>query len=357
MISLIKKLDWKLNFAILFLVAMSLVSLLGQDISLFWKQIAWLILGSVFAFAIIKFDWRSFVNYDWAIWGVYSIANFFLLVTLVVAPKVGGHMSWIPLGPFKFQASTFAALALIIVLASFFKKEHKGIAHISNILKSFVYFAIPAGLVALQPDLGSILLLFFIWVGFVLVSGIKWKHLLAAVLIFSVLGVGMWFGVLKAYQKDRITGLFFPNKDVLGINYNVIQAKIAIGSAGIFGKGFGQGTQVQLGFLPEAQTDFIFSAIIEEWGLVAAFLMIAAFFVMILRIVSIGMDDANSFNQFICLGTALFFCANFTFNTGSNVGLLPVVGVPFPFLSYGGSHILIEMLLVGMVQSIRARKE
>ncbi len=354
---MINKLDWKLNFAILFLVLASLVSLLGADMGLFWKQIAWLVLGTVFALIIIKFDWRSFVNSKGVIFGIYSIANLLLLATLVIGPRVRGQKNWIPLGPFKFEPSVFAALALIIVLASFFKKEHKGIAHVSNILKSFVYFAIPAGIVALQPDMGSMLLLFFIWFGFVLVSGIKWKHLLITVLIFSVLGVGMWFGILKAYQKDRIIGLFFPNRDVLGVNYNVIQAKIAIGSAGIFGKGFGQGTQVQLGFLPEAQTDFIFSAIIEEWGLVAAFLMISAFFAMILRIVFIGMDDGNSFNQFICLGTALFFCANFTFNTGSNVGLLPVVGVPFPFLSYGGSHILIEMILIGMVQSIRARKD
>ena len=133
MISLIKKLDWKLNFAILFLVFASLVSLLGADISLFWKQAAWLVLGSAIALVIIKFDWRSFVNYNWVIWGIYSIANFLLLVTLVVAPKVRGQRNWIPLGPFKFEPSVFAALALIIVLASFFKKEHKGIAHVSNI--------------------------------------------------------------------------------------------------------------------------------------------------------------------------------------------------------------------------------
>jgi rod shape determining protein RodA len=353
---MIKNLDWKLNFAILFLFLMSLVSLLSQNIDLFWKQILWIIIGVATAFLIIKFDWRSFVNSEGIIFGIYLISNFLLFITLFIAPNVRGQKSWIPIGPFKFEPSVFAALALIIVLAGFFRKEHKSIARISNILKSFAYFALPAGLVLLQPDMGSALILFFIWFGFILVSGIKWKHLLFAVIIFSLLGVGMWFFALKDYQKDRIAGLFFPNKDVLGVNYNVIQAKIAIGSGGVFGKGFQQGTQTQLGFLPEAETDFIFSAIIEEWGLVSGFLMIAAFITIILRIVFIGLNEVNSFNQFICLGAAIFFCGNFMFNTGSNVGLLPVVGVPFPFLSYGGSHILIEMILIGMAQSIKTRR-
>lgn len=353
---MIRNLDWKLNFAVLFLFLMSLVSLLSQNIDLFWKQILWIVVGVVIAFCVIKFDWRSFVNSEGIIWGIYSVANFLLFITLFIAPNVRGQKSWIPIGPLKFEPSVFAALALIIVLAGFFRKEHKSIARISNILKSFAFFALPAGLVLLQPDMGSALILFFIWFGFILVSGIKWKHLLFAIIIFSLIGVGMWFFVLKDYQKDRVVGLFFPNKDVLGVNYNVIQAKIAIGSAGIFGKGFGQGTQTQLGFLPEAQTDFIFSAVIEEWGLLSGFLMIAAFITIILRIVFIGLDETSSFNQFICLGAAIFLCVNFMLNTGSNVGLLPVVGVPFPFLSYGGSHILIEMILIGTIQSIKIRK-
>ena len=352
----LKQLDWKLNGAVLFLAVLGLVSLFGTRPDLFWKQITWVAIGIILVFFIINLDWRSLINSKGAIFGIYYLSIFLLVFTLILAPKVRGTRSWIPIGPFQFQTSVFAALALIVILANFFRREHKSIARVSNILKSFVYFAIPAGLVALQPDFGSILLLFFIWFGFVLVSGILWRHLLLAILIFAVLGVGMWYSVLKDYQKDRILGLFFPNRDVLGVNYNVIQSKISIGSAGFFGKGFGQGTQVQLGFLPEAQTDFIFAAIIEEGGLAFGFLMIAAFVFIILRIVSIGLDEKNNFNQFICLGTAIYFFANFIFNTGSNVGLLPVVGVPFPFLSYGGSHLLAEMVLVGVIQSIKIRK-
>ncbi len=353
---MIRNLDWKLNSAILFLSVAGLMSLLSANTDLFWKQLIWLALGIFLAALIINFDWRSFINNKWVIWGIYWLSIFFLILTLILAPKVRGAKSWIPIGPFHFQTSVFAALALIIILANFFKKEHKSIARVSKILKSFVYFSLPAGLVALQPDMGSILLLFFIWFGFVLVSGISWRHLSIAVIIFAVLGVAMWYGVLKNYQKERILGLFFPNRDVLGINYNVIQSKIAIGSAGFLGKGFKQGTQVQLGFLPEAQTDFIFAAVIEEWGLITGFLLIAAFIAAVFRIVFIGMDEKNNFNRFVCLGAAIYFLANFIFNTGSNIGLLPVIGVPFPFLSYGGSHILAEFVLIGMVQSIRIRR-
>lgn len=353
---MLRLLDWKLNIAIGFLLIASLASLLSAKPDLFWKQLAWVGIGALLVLFFIKFDWRSFVNYKGIILGIYIFSLASLVLTLIVAPTIRGTKSWIPLGPFQFQTSDFAALALIIALASFFREKHKSIARISVLIQSFFYFLFPAVLILLQPDMGSMLLLLGIWLGFILVSGIKWRHLLALFLLFAIIGAIGWFAVLKDYQKDRIAGVFTPNKDVLGVNYNVIQSKIAIGSAGIFGKGFKQGTQVQLGFLPEAQTDFIFSAVIEEWGLIAGFLMIGAFVFLIFRIISIGLEERNNFNKFICLGSAIYFCVNFFFNTGSNIGLLPVIGVPYPFLSYGGSHLITELVLIGMVQSIKVRK-
>ena len=209
---------------------------------------------------------------------------------------------------------------------------------------------------AIQPDLGSVIILFLIWFGFLLVSGLRPKHLIISLLIFLLIASLMWFGVLKNYQKERIIGLFFPERDVLGINYNVIQSKIAIGSAGFLGKGFGQGTQVQLGFLPEAQTDFIFAAIAEEFGLIAGFLVIAAFLWMIFRVIKIGADSNDNFSRFVCLGAAILFITQFFLNIGSNLGLVPVVGVTFPFLSYGGSSLLTNLIIVGIIQSVVVRK-
>ena len=356
MMSYLRNFDWKLNGAVAFLLSAGLVELASIRMDLFWKQLLFVGMGFMLMLFIVHFDWRSFANYRGVIFGIYAAAIGLLALTLVVAPNIRGNKAWIPIGPFQLQASVFANLALIVVLASFFRKSHRSIARFSTLVQSFIYFAIPAALVYLQPDLGSVLLMFSVWFGFVLVSGIRWRHLVAAFMIFAVIGALGWTVFFKPYQKDRIIGVFFPDRDVLGVNYNVIQAKIAVGSAGFFGKGFRQGTQVQLGFLPEAHTDFIFSAIVEELGLVVGFLLIGAFLMMIMRIVSIGLEDRNNFNQFICLGTALFFIANFVFNTGSNLGLVPVIGVPFPFLSYGGSHIIVEFILLGMVQSIKLRK-
>lgn len=353
---MLKNLDWKLNLAIILLLVAGLASLLSAQPGLFYKQLIWIGISGILVFFLIKVDWRSFINYKKIILGIYLFSLFLLAITLVLAPNVKGHRSWIMLGPFQLQTSDFAALALIIALANFFREKHKSIARPLTLIQSFLYFLFPALLILLQHDMGSMLLLLAIWIGFILVSGIKWKHILILFLIFAVAGVIGWFYVFKDYQRERILGTLSPSRDVLGVNYNVIQAKIAIGSAGLLGKGFRQGTQVQLGFLPEAQTDFIFSGVIEEWGLVTGFLMIGAFVFIIYRIAKIGAEERNNFNKFICLGSAIYFCANFIFNTGSNIGLLPVVGVPFPFLSYGGSHLITEMILVGMIQSIKIRK-
>ncbi|MDI6717771.1 MAG: FtsW/RodA/SpoVE family cell cycle protein [Patescibacteria group bacterium] len=351
-----KKIDWKLNSAVLFLVFMGLLELFSAHEKLFWKQLIWFGIGTVFYFIFIAIDWRSFVNYKGVTVGFYLISVIFLVATLILAPKVRGARSWIPIGPLQFQTSVFSAMTLIITLANFFRKMHAKIAYFSSLVYSFIYFIIPAGLIALQPDFGSILILFSIWLGFVLVSGISKKHLLFLIMIFSIVGAMMWHGILKDYQKERIAGLFFPDRDVLGVNYNVIQAKIAIGSGGFFGKGFKQGTQTQLGFLPESQTDFIFAAIIEEWGLISAFFIVAALAFIIMRLVKIGMGENGNFNRFICLGASIFFITCFIFNTGSNIGFIPVIGIPFPFLSYGGSHLIIEMMLLGMIQSVKIRK-
>jgi len=354
--NIIKQQDWKLNFAVLFLGAMSLLSLASAKPDLFYKQLLFWFIGIAFVFLIVAFDWRSLINYRGITLGFYFIIIALLIVTYFFAPVVRGVKGWLMVGSFQFQASEFAKLALIIVFAGFFKKKHISIARVSNLLVSFVYFFIPALLVAIQPDFGTAIVLFFIWFGFLLVSGLRQKHIIVSLLIFSVVAAVMWFSILENYQKERIIGVFFPGRDALGINYNVIQSKIAIGSAGFFGKGFGQGTQVQLGFLPEAQTDFILAALIEEFGLISGFLAIMAFIILIFRIIRIGIDSEINFNRFICLGAAILFIIQFILNIGSNLGFMPVIGVTFPFLSYGGSSLLTNLIILGIIQSIVVRK-
>jgi len=305
---------------------------------------------------LVIFDWRPFINYRGIILGLYLLMIALLVATFFLAPTIRGTKSWLQIGSFQLQASEFMKIALIILYAQFFRKRHTQIRRVMNIIVSFIYFIIPALLIVLQPDFGSVLILFAIWGGFLLVSGIRWRHLIITAIIFSVLGGLMWHSVLEDYQKQRIIGLFSPERDPLGINYNVIQSKIAIGSAGWLGKGFSQGSQVQLGFLPEAQTDFIFAAFIEEWGLLAGILLLIAFSFLIFRVIRIGIESDSNFGRFLCLGTAILFITQFFLNVGSNIGLTPVIGVTFPLFSYGGSSLLTNLFLLGMIQAIYSRK-
>ena len=348
--------DWKLNLAVLFIAIVGILSLASTDQSLFYKQLIWLGVGLIIMILLVKLDWRPLINHAGIIWGIYLAVIFLLLITYFFAPSIRGSKGWLPIGPLKIQISEFAKISLIILFAYFFSRRHISIARISNLLISFFYFSIPAALIALQPDLGSALIFFAIWLGFLLVSGIRWRHLVGAIVIFLILGAIMWGSVLKDYQKNRIIGVFFPERDFLGVNYNVIQAKIAIGSAGFLGKGFGQGTQAQLGFLPEAQTDFIFAAATEEFGLIVGFLTIAAFAFLTFSIIRIGFNSDSNFSRFVCLGTVIMFSAQFILNVGSNLGLTPVIGVTFPFLSYGGSSLLTNFILIGIIQSVAIKR-
>ncbi len=353
----LKNLDWVLNTCIFFIGIAGLITLLSSDSGLFYKQLAWFIFGFILIFIISQIDLRPFENYPWVVFGFYFFIIVFLGFTYLIASPIRGVRGWLSFGELKFQTSELAKLALIILFSFFWAKAHIGIGHIKNLFKSFLYFALPAALVLIQPDLGTVLILFSIWFGYLLISGIKWKHLIAALIAFALIFVLMWAGFLKDYQKERVVGLFYPEKDPLGTSYNVIQSKIAIGSAGFLGKGFGQGTQVKLGFLPEAQTDFILAAFIEEWGILGAFLLISVFMIMLFRIIKIGLASDNNFSRFFCLGSVIMFLTQFLLNAGSNLGVLPVVGVSFPFLSYGGSNLLVSVVIVGIIQSIVLRNK
>lgn len=347
--------DWFLNSALLFLAASSLLILSSIDRALFWPQLIWFVIafGVMQAFAFI--DWRPFFNYRWIVFGVYLFAILLLAATFFFAPTVREARSWLVFGPVQFQTSEFAKLALIVIFSYFFARSHVGIARVGVLAKSFIYFAIPAAFVLKQPDLGSTIIIFCIWAGFLLVSGIQWKHLIIGLILLSVAGVFGWTSFLKTYQKERIIAFLNPSYSPLKINYGVIQSKIAIGSAGFFGKGYGQGTQVQLGFLPAAETDFIFAAFVEEWGGLGGALVLGAFVLLLLRIVKVGLDSQNNFSKLICLGAVIMFLTQFVINIGSTLGLLPVIGVTFPFFSYGGSSILINAMLLGIIQSIVLR--
>jgi rod shape determining protein RodA len=312
-------------------------------------------MGAALVAVLSRRDWRSLFNYRWLVWTIYAATAALLLFAYFTSPIIRNTRNWIVVGNFSFQPVELAKVALILVYARFFSKRHLAVAHWRNIFLSFFALALPAGITLLLPDMGSAVALFGIWFGFLLASGLPGRRVIAALVVFGIAaGIG-WNTALKDYQKQRIIGVFYPERNALTVNYSVIQSQIAIGSAGFWGKGYGQGTQTQLGFLTEPANDFVLAALTEEWGLFAGFLVLAAFLYLVLRILRVGAASASNLEKFLCLGTAISFTLRFLMNAGSAVGVFPVVGITFPFLSYGGSSLLTDFFLLAIINSI-ARK-
>lgn len=324
---------------------------------LFFLQLLWSGGGVILVMLLLRTNVRLFLNYRWFLWGLYCVAILLLALVLVVAPTIRNTRSWFPLGPFTIQPVELAKISLILLYAAYFSRRHVAVARWRFILTSFFLFGVPFALTAAQPDLGSATVLFGIWFGFLLMSGLPLRRTAAVLAVLLVFGLWGWHALLADYHRARIYGLFYPEENVLTVNYSVIQSKIAIGSAGLLGKGYGQGSQTQLGFLTEPATDFILAAFIEEWGILAGILLVGAFLALTVEILRIGRYARQNFEKFICLGTALMFGIHFLLNAGSTVGSIPVVGLTFPFLSYGGSSLAASFFLLSLVNAIRMRQK
>lgn len=349
-----RHIDWVLVSAALLISLAGLVtmnSFTGTS-PFFDKQSIWLSVSvSAFALATI-IDWR-FLRRSGVVVGIYVFICVLLGALFATGSVFKGAQSWFNFGSFAFQPVDLAKIALIIVLAKYFSRRHVEIAHIRHIIVSGVYAFILFALVLVQPDFGSAMIIFLIWFGMVLVSGISKKHL--AAVIFSGLAVfgGLWLFGFHDYQKARIKTFVNPLSDIHGAGYNAYQATIAVGSGGWFGKGVGYGTQSKLRFLPEYQTDFIFAAFAEEWGFVGVLIIILLFGVLMLRLVAAAGSGATNFETLFTLGVAIYFLCHFALHIGINLGVLPVTGTTLPLMSYGGSHLLAEFGALGIVVGMR----
>lgn len=345
--------DWPLIAGLSILAIASLVSLLSLNSIFFWRQLVWYILSCIIIFGGSGLNLMGLVSRGWFRYGVYWLSVALLLISNFQSGTVRGVKSWIFFGNIQFEPAEIAKLGLILVLAGFFSRKYIAAWLGKNILLSLVYTLIPATLVAIHPDFGSALVICGIWAGFLLTSGINKKRLLWGFVAAIFIAFALWMFFLKPYQKDRLTSFIFPSHDPLGTSYNVIQSKIAIGSAGFWGKGFEGGTQTQLNFLPEAKSDFLFAAFVEEWGFVGGALVVFAVLLLIYRITKIGIVARNNEFKFIVLGAALVVFIHFLLNIGSNLDILPVTGINFPFLSYGGSNILTIAVLMSIIEKIK----
>jgi rod shape determining protein RodA len=348
------KIDWVLFLSTLPLLAAGLVTMhsFTGDSSFALHQFVWIVVSVAVFFAVSAADVR-FLRLS-SVSAVLFVGSIAILSALFLVGKVShGAANWFDFGAFSFQPSDFAKLALVIILAKYFSRRHIEIANIRHIIVSGVYAFVFFFLVLLHPDLGSAIIMFLIWLGMVLVSGLSKKHLFALIALVIVGFSLLWFFGFRDYQKERIVNFIHPLSDIQGTGYNAYQSEIAVGSGGLFGKGVGYGTQSRLKFLPEYQTDFIFAAFSEEWGFAGIFIFFTLYGILLWRIIVNASRGATNFEILYGAGVAIFFIVHLLVNVGMNIHLLPVTGTPLPFMSYGGTHIMTEFLALGVLMAQR----
>lgn len=349
----VKGLDWSILLAIvpLLLGGMTTMISFSGDASLVDKQLLWVVVGIVVAVTIASIDMRFLRDSRYVIMA-FGISIALLVLVLVFGKTVKGAKSWFDFGGFSFQPTDIVKLLVIIVLAKYFSRRHVAIGQFKHLFISALYALLPIGLILLQPDFGSAMIVALLWLGMALVAGISKKHILlvvgALVVVFSL----SWFFVFKPYQKDRIISFVHPTSDIRGSGYNAYQSVIAVGSGGVLGKGLGYGTQSRLNFLPEYQTDFVFAAFSEEWGFMGSLLVLFCFCFLLWRVKVHASRGASNFETLFCVGYMLLLFGHIVVNIGMNIGIMPVTGIPLPFMSYGGSHLLGEFIGLGIVLSM-----
>lgn len=346
--------DWILLLATLPLLGAGLVTMnsFTNDGNFLIKQLIWISI-SISLFFILSFIDFRFLKKTWVSVVLFSASCGTLFLLFLIGEATKGAASWFKFGAISFQPSDPIKLVIIIILAKYFSRRHIEIANIKHILVSGFYAFIIFILVLIQPALGSAIIIFFIWFGMVLVSGISKKHLFGMLILGIVSFALMWNFGFHDYQKNRIKNFINPLADIHGTGYNAYQSVIAVGSGQFIGKGVGYGTQSRLQFLPEYHTDFIFASFAEEWGFVGVIILFSFFGIIIWRIVRTTMHGATNFEILFGSGVAILIIVHFIINVGMNIQLLPVTGTPLPFVSYGGTHLLTEFAGLGILMGMR----
>ena len=348
------QIDWLLFLFVLPVLGAGLVTMKSftEATPYFNHQLIWIGISFFVFFLFSYIDFRFLKRTDILV-VLFLIFSSLLLLLFIVGHISNGARSWFSLGGFSFQPSDMMKLVVILMLAKYFSRRHVEIDNFKHIFVSGLYALIPFLLVFLQPDFGGAMIIFFIWFGMTIVSGISKRYILlvlgSGVAIFLLL----WISILHPYQKQRIVNFVEPLSNIHGSGYNVYQSTIAVGSGKLFGKGVGFGTQSRLKFLPRYQTDFIFAAFGEEWGFIGVILLFILLELIIWRILHIALLGATNFEILYGIGIAIFFMSHFIINIGMNIGIMPVTGITLPLMSYGGSHLLTEFMGLGILMGMR----
>lgn len=353
--NLLKKLsgDWTLFFPALTLSLLGILTMstFGQGASLAPRQLFWLLVASLVYLVLSTFDMR-FIRRTPVVMALYTLSLVLLALLLLVAHPVLGARAWFSLGPISFQPADLAKLALLALLAKYLSRRHVEIGDFRHLIVSGAYALVFILLILVEPDMGNAIIFGMLWLGMMLVSGISKRHLVVLGFIGLVVASGFWSLGLQPYQRARIVSFVNPAADIHGSGYSAYQAKIAVGSGEFFGKGIGHGTQSKLRFLPEYQTDFIFAAFAEEWGFVGVMLLLALYALLLARLARLARAAATNFDAFFTLGVLILFAAHVAIHISISLGLLPVTGTTIPFMSSGGSHLVLEFAALGIVTSL-----
>ena len=352
--------DWTLLLLVLAICSIGILSIYSAGFSasennfpFYLKQIQWILLGLFFMIISYLIDYRVICQAAYLIYGI-SIA--LLIIVFFYGYTTHGSQRWLSAGFFAFQPSELMKLALIIVLAHYFDNHNSNEPYkLRELFIPFVIVLIPSLLIFKQPDLGTALIIILLFVSIIFFMGINWKSFtLVLVSGLVLLPLGWYF--LKTYQRDRLLTFLNPEHDPLGAGYHVIQSVIAIGSGGVFGKGFLNGSQTQLKFLPEQQTDFIFSVFAEEWGFIGAMVLAIMLMSLILWGLKIALHSRDLLGTILAFGITALIAWEVFINIGMVLGVLPVVGIPLPFISYGGSAMVCLMIAVGLLMNVSVRR-
>jgi rod shape determining protein RodA len=315
-------------------------------------QLLWLGIALVVALVVVAVDYHHWAEFSLAL---HAVVLALLVCVIFFGKEVGGNRSWLVVGPFTLQPSEFSKWTTCLALASYLSERVRAGVGIRQIVEMGVIAGLPMLLIAMQPDMGTALTYVPIYLAALLLGGLRWK-LIAAVMLLGLLAAPVGWGHLKAYQKERILTVFQPERDPAGVGYQVRQSKIAIGSGKFTGKGLFHGTQSHLNFLPAQHTDFVLSVLAEEFGFMGAAIVLSLFYYVLHRGILAARSAQDRLGTYLCLLVVAWIVGQVGVNVGMVLGLLPTIGVPLPFLSYGGSALLAAMAGIGLVANVRGRR-
>lgn len=357
---LLKHFDWVMLSATLLIVAFGIMMIYSTTTAagplvlnlVVLKQAIYAVVGLVLMGILAQIDYRFLANWSWVF---YGLALVLLVLIFVIGRETFGSTRWIDVGPVAVQPSELAKLVMVLVLASFLADRPRGRSNLFRFLVSLGLIGVPFGLVFVQPDLGTSLVLAAIWVAITLVSGTRWKYLATLAALSVPAGLVAWLWLLRPYQIARVLVFLNPEASALDGGYNIIQARITMGNGGLTGQGYMGGTQGQLDYLRVQHTDFIASVIGEEFGFIGMIALLIVYGLLLWRMIRVARLARDEYGELIAAGVTTIFLFQIFVNVGMNMQLMPVTGIPLPLISYGGSSLVTLLAAQGILQSILMR--